>query len=490
MRRWLVLLVLAVACHDGAAQPATPDAMPVIDAAPEPIDADLPDADLPDAALPPLTGDILARLSQLPGMTVVERTDLVPGSLAGYRFFYLTYQQPVDQLHAGGAQFGQRLTLLHRADDAPVVVQGGGYNLPANPTPSRAEPTRLLEANQLSIEHRFFTPSRPDPADWSFLTIRQSAADYHRVIQAGKRLYPGARFLVTGASKGGETAVFHRRFYPGDVDGTVAYVAPLVLGAPDDRFLGYLQAIGPADCRAALAAFQRQALSDAGWRPALAALMADLAPAQTYDRLGLQRALEHALLELPFALWQYSSVAACAAIPPDDATAQAAFDFIDDHSGWSSFSDATLDRFGPYYFQASVELGYPTIREADVADLLDYPGTDTGPVYSPTGIPTVFDATAMPDVQAWVKTSGDGLMFIYGTNDPWSAAEFELGAATDSFLYEVVDGNHGASIARLAEPARGQATATILRWGGLSAKRRPSFGRPGEPPVEVPRVPR
>jgi PS-10 peptidase S37 len=485
MRRLLLLVALA-ACS--SREPGDPDAAGLPDAARDPDAASLPDADLTDAALPPLTGDILARLQMIPGMTVTERTDLVPPALNGYRYFYLTYVQQVDQLHAGGPTFTQRLTLLHRADDAPVVVQGGGYHLAAAPTPSRAEPTRLLEANQLSIEHRYFTPSRPIPTDWSELTIRQSAADYHRIIQAGHRLYPGSRFLVTGASKGGETAVFHRRFYPGDVDGTVAYVAPLVLGAPDARFLTFVEDVGPEDCRTKLTAFRRQALS--GWRDELAMMLGDLAPGATYDQLGLDRALEHALLELPFALWQYGKVAACDDIPAIDDTAQAAYDFIDAHSGWSSFSDATLERYGPYYYQASVELGYPAIGEAEVADLLVYPGTDIGPVYAPPDVRLEFDPLAMPDIQTWVKSEGNTLLFVYGANDPWSAAAFDITGATDTLLFFVEDGNHGANIAQLAEPAKSQATAAVLRWGGVTAKRPPSFGRPGEAPIEVPRRPR
>jgi hypothetical protein len=485
-RLWLLVALAGCSGGSEAPPPGDPDAAATPDGALP--DADLPDANLPDAMEPPLTGDILSRLQQLPGMTVVERTDLVPMALAGYRYFHLTYVQPVDQLTAGGATFTQRLTLLHRADDAPVVVQGGGYHLAATPTPSRAEPTRILEANQISIEHRFFTPSRPDPADWSFLTIRQSAGDYHRIIEAGHRLYPSSRFLVTGASKGGETAVFHRRYYPADVDGTVAYVAPLALGAPDARFVTYLAAIGPQDCRDAMAAFQRNALDDAKWHPALVTMVGGL-PGVTWNHLGLERAIEHAILETPFALWQYSGVASCANIPGPAATAQAAFDFIDARVSWAFFSDASVDRYGPYYYQAAVELGFPLIDESAVDDLVEFPGTDIASVYSPPGIPTVFAANAMMDIQSWVETEGSSLMFIYGSNDPWSAAKFELGAAVDSYRYIVDGGNHGANIAQLPTAERNAATATVQRWGGVTPKRA-SFGRPGEAAVEMPRRPR
>src|SRR5258705_13486795 len=85
------------------------------------------------------------------------------------------------------------------------------------------EPTRLLSANQISIEHRYFASSRPEqPAqlDWGKLTIKQMAADEHAIIQLLKPIY-GATWITAGASKGGMTAVYHRRFFPPDVAGTI-----------------------------------------------------------------------------------------------------------------------------------------------------------------------------------------------------------------------------------------------------------------------------
>ena len=40
------------------------------------------------------------------------------------------------------------------------------------------------------------------------------------------------------------TSVYHRRFYPDDVDATVAYVAPISFGAPDDRYIDFLANVG------------------------------------------------------------------------------------------------------------------------------------------------------------------------------------------------------------------------------------------------------
>ena len=140
----------------------------------------------------------------------------------------MTFDQPADHGHPEGVHFQQRLTLLHRDVAAPMIIFNSGYDL--DPNPSRSEPTRFVNGNQLSCEHRYFAASRPDPTDWTLLDIEQAAADQHRVIQAFKTIY-GGRWLSTGASKGGMTSIFHRRFYLYDVDGTVAYVAPITYAA-------------------------------------------------------------------------------------------------------------------------------------------------------------------------------------------------------------------------------------------------------------------
>ena len=51
----------------------------------------------------------------------------------------------------------------------------------------------LTNGNQLSMEYRYFSPSRPEPADWTKLNIEQAATDQHRITQALKaRIYRAA----------------------------------------------------------------------------------------------------------------------------------------------------------------------------------------------------------------------------------------------------------------------------------------------------------
>jgi len=438
---------LAVAACSGGG--ATPDAPLAGDAQTGPVDAG------PDAT--PITGNILEDLRAIPGMEVTERTT----SISNYRFFSLVYQQPVDHHNPAGPTFGQRIMLMHRTYQSPTVLVTNGYHVLA--ADGRYEPTQLVSGNQVSVEHRFFEPSRPDPTDWTKLDIWQAASDHHRIVQAFRRLYPG-RWLNTGASKSGMAAIYHRRFYPDDVDGTVAYVAPLSFAAGDERYVTFVDNAGPsAACRQDLRDFQRLVLEH---RTSMLESMSTTGA--TFETLGADKALEHATLELPFALWQYSSAAACSRIPASNATNSAIFSFLDDISDVAAYGDAEIERFGPYYYQAAHQLGYPQIDEEPVSDLLLHPGTDDAEEYLPEGTSVTYDPAVMRDIDTWVKTSGKRLLFIYGEYDPWTAGAFELGNATQSLKLIVPAGNHSASISRLTDADKTRATNLINSWLGIS----------------------
>jgi hypothetical protein len=130
-------------------------------------------------------GDIKAALEHIPGLTIVSEN----AAPAGYRFFKLTFTQPTDHRNPRAGSFGQRFTLLHRDVGAPTVMFTSGYNV--SELPNRSEPTQIVNGNQLSMEYRYFTPSRPQPANWSReLTIWQAAADEHRAVEAFKSITP------------------------------------------------------------------------------------------------------------------------------------------------------------------------------------------------------------------------------------------------------------------------------------------------------------
>jgi hypothetical protein len=418
---------------------------------------------------PPAGPDIRDRLAAIPGLTVTEQAT----TLAGYRFFVMTFAQPADHRVPTAGQFLERLTLLHRDETAPMILFGSGYFVSLRG--ARTELSKMVAGNQLSLEHRFFGPSRPDPADWTTLTIEQAAHDYHRIVEAFRPIYRG-RWLTTGGSKGGMAAVFHRRFHPDDVEGTVAYSAPLTYAAdavvsPTNRYIVFVDNVGPDPaCRQALRDFQRRVLaSRAGMLPLLDELAA--AKTTTFDQiLGKSRAVEFAVDEMPFLFWQYGSAADCAGIPGTTATSKDLFQFLDDVADLYTYSDVDLMNFLPYYHQCATELGYPADREDYLADLLAYPGQDQPPAYLPAGIPTPpYDPSGSVDTQAWVESHGERLLFVYGEYDPWRAGAFELGAARDSFKLVVPAGNHTSRLADLKPADQTIAVDAVSRWSGAPA---------------------
>jgi hypothetical protein len=411
------------------------------------------------AALP-LPKDLLPRLLGVPGLTAAEAHTPV----RGYRFYIMQLAQPVDHEHPNAGQFQLRVTLLYRDPAAPVVLYSSGYDVSLKGR--RIELARLLEANQVSIEHRFFGTSQPQPLDFTKLTVAQAAADHHGVVQALRPLMPGP-WLSAGGSKGGLAAVLHRRFYPDDVTATVAYVAPLSLGAPDDRYAAFLTTIGDdAACRASLLELQRVALIQ---RAALLARLDGYARDQhlSFTRLGPDMALEHAVLELPFDFWQFGGAdSSCAAVPGPSASADRIFQYLADVADFHNVSDAGIAARAPYFYQAQAQLGYPRYGEQGLQDLLRHPGTDLPATYLPAGTHPQFDPQAMADLNAWVQAEGERLLFLYGSTDPWSASEFQLGRAVDSYVFTVDEGNHDSLLNQLDDADRQRVAAILGRWVG------------------------
>ncbi|WP_158623804.1 S28 family serine protease [Corallococcus llansteffanensis] len=404
---------------------------------------------------------VVAALQAIPGLTVVSE---VPVPVAGVRFFFLTYEQPVDHLKPQGRKFQQRLSLLHRSAQAPFVLATTGYNLLE--FPFQDEVTAVVQGNQLLVEQRFFGPSTPQPATWQHLTLEQAAADHHRLVKALKPLYTG-KWISTGGSKGGMASVYHRVLYPNDVNGTVAYVAPNSHGPQDPRYIEFLSKVGDADCRARIKAFQREVLTR---REELLPLVAEGAWARglTFDFLGVDKALEFATLEFPFAFWQYGNASYCPLVPLPGAPAEALVEVLDGAAGLYALTDSDIDFFAPYYFQAGTQLGSYASDERHLQGLVHYPRQYAPASLVPFSIkPYPFNPFAIPLIETWVKAFGQRMLFIYGENDPWSTNAFEVSRRNDSYRFFAPNGNHGSSIFDLPEAEQTLALERLSTWAGV-----------------------
>ncbi|TDD73557.1 aminopeptidase [Actinomadura rubrisoli] len=439
------------------------------------------------AAVTARADDIAAQLKAIPGMQVTEKTSTLPG----YRWFWLSYRQPVDHREPKGQWFEQRVLLQHKAAESPMVLYTSGYNTPE--TMFTSEPTALVGGNQISVEYRYFTPSRPEPADWRKDTIWQAATDEHRLIGALKKIYK-AKWISTGASKGGMTAVYHKRFYPRDVDGSVVYVAPNdVDNDEDSRYDKFFETVGTdPQCRTHVKALAREFLKR---RPAiLTRFKADAAKnGWTFDILRTpDRAFENSVMDYEFAFWQYSLQSDCAALPAVNASDDDLYKTLDAISGMSFYTDQGLQQYIPYYYQAGTELGWPTPQFKSLRPLLRYEDSYQPRTYVPRDVPMRFDrGKAMRDVDRWVRDHGSRLLFVYGGNDPWGSERFRLGKGSrDSAVYTAPGMNHsGRLITKLPDDQKAKATADLLRWAGVQPGARSLTTPVADDPLQLQRPP-
>jgi hypothetical protein len=412
----------------------------------------------PDEDEPPR--DILDRLRRIEGMTVDE----LPSSFPGARYFQLFFEQPVDHHNPSAGRFTQYLTLIHRDVDAPFFLVSTGYDNYIGEY--EWELTSLFQGNQLIVEHRYFGTSVPEPTDWAYMNIEQGSWDLHRIVEALSPIYTGP-WVNTGASKGGMTSVYHRRFFPDDVVATVAYVAPNSLGAPDERYIPFMDRIGIDWCRERMFDLQvewlerREAMVDR-----VETMRRDLGLSYEYSG-GSDGAFESAVVNFPWTFWQYAGVESCYGVPELSGDDRELFDFLSLYAGFEYYGDEEVLHFLPYQYQAATELGYPAIRLDRIEHMLRGGGWSLSDLLP--GVPIEYDPSAMRDIADWVRTEGEELMFIYGQYDPWTGGAFEPGDARDSYTFTVPEANHGAAIWMLPGDEMFQAIDILERWIGTSS---------------------
>ncbi len=418
-----------------------------------------------------------AFLATIPGLTFVESGT----SHAGYRAYTLSYQQPLDHGDPSAGTFMQSMVLHHRHKDAPTVLYTSGYGL--FDTDYLSELGEALAGNQLSTEQRFFGSSFPQdftPESWRYVNIQQAATDHHRIVEALSGFYAGA-WLSTGHSKGGMTSIFHRRFFPDDVDATIAYVAPISYADPDPRYVPFLDTIGEEACRNAVRAVQRNALSQFDQLFALAKLRAGGA---FYNRAGgHESAFEKAIILLEWVFWQHGGITKCEPFLHAPTDPEGLYELI---AGWvgGGLSDSATQYFQAYYYQAATQLGKQQLATQHLSDLLHYEHIPFD--WSPTGTMPVHDPAPMVDVQNWVKSSGNQILFLYGQYDPWSGGAYEVGDQPEVVKLFAPKATHAAMVRSLETSDRDRVVSTIGQWIGVQ----PVIDTPsGAPHPPLPLVP-
>ncbi len=158
--------------------------------------------------------------------------------------YKIYFPQHVDHNDPASPLFYQLIYLSHIERESPVVIDLEGYEIHY----TASELSDYIGANQLVVEHRFFGESLPDSVNWKYMNIKQAATDHHKIIDFFNDFYTG-KWISTGISKGGQTVMYHRYFFPDDVDISVPVVAPLNFSDNDPRVHSFINNVATAECR-------------------------------------------------------------------------------------------------------------------------------------------------------------------------------------------------------------------------------------------------
>jgi len=376
--------------------------------------------------------------------------------------------QPVDHKNPKGPKFHQQVFLDYVGPDAPVVVITEGYGVQSNYT---SELARLLHANQIIIEHRYFEESTPDPVDWQYLTAWQSATDQHDIIELFKPVFRG-KWISTGISNGGENVMFHSFYYPKDVDVRVPYVGPLNFGPEDPRMASFLANDGTPECRQKIYDFQKDALSRFD---VLFPMMQKLAEEKkwTFTRVGGAKvAFEMAVMEFEFAFWQWGYP--CNSIPVGGSDKEV-FDFLAKVGDFSYFSDQGIKEYEPFFYQALTQIGYYGYQFDRFKGLLKYAADNGKPEFlfsAPAdAVLPPYDYQFARDVDKYIKTKARHFIFIYGQYDPWSASAADIGNNTQCIKVVKPGGSHATRISNLPPRQRELVLKKLEEWTGVKIAR-------------------
>ena len=121
--------------------------------------------------------------------------------------YKLMVRQPINHQDTTEGFFYQKVYLSHLSVDKPMVMYLNGYIASSNLYIT--EFTKMLEGNQIHVEHRYFGESVPSEMLWKYLTIEQAAIDQHKIVELLKPIY-SKKWVSTGINKGGQTTIIHR----------------------------------------------------------------------------------------------------------------------------------------------------------------------------------------------------------------------------------------------------------------------------------------
>ncbi len=356
----------------------------------------------------------------LKGIEYVKSFEKLEKADTTRQYYLMKFTQLLDTDNPEAGSFEQRVMLGHRGYDRPVVIVTEGYGADyAFSSPRYMEElTKIMDANIIFVEHRYFLESTPDPCNWDYLTIENSMEDYHRIITSFKPFY-GKKWASTGISKGGSTSIFLRAYYPEDLDVSVPYVGPLSCAVEDGRHESFLEQVSTKANRDAIRNFQKELFER---KERLLPLFDDYCNSKgIVFRVPSSTIYDLLVLEYQFSMWQWGTPTnTIPALDSDDKTIINYFikmcgpDYFAAENSIESFFVQAVKDFG--YYGYNIEPFRKYVDEEEIEGYLKR-------VLLPEEFADVeFDDSNYRFVTDYYTENDPKMILIYGEVDPWTAS--------------------------------------------------------------------
>lgn len=403
--------------------------------------------------------DLKGKLESLKGISGIEKleTELYPEK------YLVRIEQQADHDNPSAGTFKQRVVVFHAGFDRPTVLvtEGYGGDYALNPK-YQEELSKLFNTNVIFVEYRYFLESTPEPKNWDYLTVENSLYDLHNVVNTFKQIYKG-KWISTGISKGGQTTMFFRTYFPDDVDFSVPYVAPLNRGVEDGRHEIFLKKVGTAEERKKIEDFQIEILKR---RATIVPMLEAYTKEKGYEyRIPMDEVFDLAVLEYPFAMWQWgTSVSTIPDLKSDDKTL---FNHLMEISEPSYFAEDQA--FISFNVQAARELGY---YGYDTEPFKEYLSIKSAKGYlNKVMLPkelvdkVEFRPELYNKVSKFLKENDPKMIYIYGEIDPWSATRIpDFEGKKNLQIYIQPRGSHRARISNMPDDMKEKIMNQIEKW--------------------------
>ena len=401
----------------------------------------------------------------LKGIEYVKSFEKLEKADTTRQYYLMKFTQLLDTDNPEAGSFEQRVMLGHRGYDRPVVIVTEGYGADyAFSSPRYMEElTKIMDANIIFVEHRYFLESTPDPCNWDYLTIENSMEDYHRIITSFKPFY-GKKWASTGISKGGSTSIFLRAYYPEDLDVSVPYVGPLSCAVEDGRHESFLEQVSTKANRDVIRNFQKELFER---KERLLPLFDDYCNSKgIVFRVPSSTIYDLLVLEYQFSMWQWGTPTnTIPALDSDDKTIVNYFikmcgpDYFAAENSIESFFVQAVKDFG--YYGYNIEPFRKYVDEEEIEGYLKR-------VLLPEEFADVeFDDSNYRFVTDYYTENDPKMILIYGEVDPWTASGITWLRDRNKEnikVYIQPGGSHTARILNMPENMRNEILEQLNEW--------------------------